>query len=259
MRPSSGSSTAVFTSASRATVSARSGATSGSKNTVVAPVAPHLLDEPRDVLRARLGLGCEPGEGNLAEAVALGEVPERRVARHEVTTLAPLETAPQLGIESLEAGDEGPRSPRRPQRVRDRPDERRVPDRVEPDVRVGSLSLRAAQEGEPVEHVDGRPRAALDRALEGGLEPAAEVRDEARGPDRLDIPGPELQVVRLRPGWREVHDLEARAADLLRREGEGIERRDDGVLRRRARRTTAAAGRDDRQRGDALRARTILE
>ena len=48
------------------------------------PGAPDDVDEARDVPGRRLRLRRQPLEGDLLEAVPLGEVPERRVARHDL-------------------------------------------------------------------------------------------------------------------------------------------------------------------------------
>ena len=67
-------------------------------------------------------------------------------------------------------------------------DDLREADGIEPDVRVDSPP-RASSE---------RPSRLGDGVLDRRLEAAAEVDDEVGVPDRLDVAGRELDVVRLR-------------------------------------------------------------
>ena len=136
--PSSGLSTAVSTPASRATVSASFGETSVSKNTVVAPAALHDVDERREAARRGLGLGREPVERNLLEAVARGEVAEGGMARDDLAALAVARgrcrNSPSSALEPARRADRA--AALRIERRRRSPRDRRVPHRVEPDVRI---------------------------------------------------------------------------------------------------------------------------
>ena len=98
------------------------------------------------------------------------------------------------------------------------------------------------------EHVDRGTVSLGDGILDRGLEPARRVDHEARIPDRLDVARRELDIVRLGPGWREVHDLGSVGHDLLGRPGQRIEGRDDGVGVIVAARTSAAGNRDERDK-----------
>ena len=142
MRPSSGSRTAVATPASRATVSARAGEASVSEKTVVAPRRAHLVDQSLDLPRAGLGLRLQADERDLHEAVPGREIPERRVARDDLTARAPGETPTVLVVERIEPRDEVVGRGRRPERRRDLPRDGCEADGIEPHVRIASPTGR---------------------------------------------------------------------------------------------------------------------
>ena len=120
------------------------------------------------------------------------------------------------------------------QRLADHTHEPRVAEGVEPHVRVVAVPIDAGRVEEGERGAVRGPR----RAFELWLEPVSHQEDEPGVLDRCDVVGRELEVVRLRAGGCQIRDVDARAADLLGGEGEGIEGGDD-VVPARARRVTA--------------------
>ena len=132
-----------------------------------------------------------------------------------------------LDVERAEPGDEGVRGGGVAERPGDRARDLGVADRVEPDVRVEPAA--DTQRARVVEDVEGRPAPPVDRSLDRGLEPVADVHDERRLLDAPDVPRRQLEVVRLGAGRRQVGDTDVLPSDLLGRVRQGIEGRDHRV------------------------------
>jgi Fur family ferric uptake transcriptional regulator len=99
-----------------------------------------------------------------------------------------------------------------------------------------------------IEDVERRAVTLLECVLERGLEAVAEVDDEFRVSNGLDISWRELEVVRLRARWSEVDDAVDRISrNLLRRPGERIERRDNSSLGARIVAAGTPGGDEDQQ------------
>ncbi len=194
----------------------------------MAPVRAHLVDEPLDVPRVGLGLGRDADEGHLLEVIPVGEVGERRMARHDLATLAASEPAGELLVELLEPFGERVRRLRTAEGSGDRAGDLPVAQRVEPDVRVG-LALLAVEQLDLPEDVERSPRTALDGVLDGRLEPAARVDDERRVAQPLDVAGAQLEVVRLGAGRGQVDDLASGRRHLPHRVRERVEGGDEGA------------------------------
>ena len=64
------------------------------------------LDNVRELLRSGLRLGREPSDGDLVEPVAGREVPERRVARHDLMPLACAQAGAIRAVEPVQVGDQ---------------------------------------------------------------------------------------------------------------------------------------------------------
>ena len=189
---------------------------------MVASCSRYLVDEPLEVTRRGLGLGREPGDGDLLEPVAVGEVPERGVARHDLAPLAVDEALLELAVELAQALDEVGRGSGPAEDVADPGDQLCISERVEPDVRIRILA-----ELDPAQQVDRLAVGSLDGVLDGRLEARAEVEDKSGRPHRLDVPDRELDVVRLGAGRGQVRDLRSWRCDLLRRERKRVEAGDD--------------------------------
>ena len=87
--------------------------------------------------------------------------------------------------------------------------------------------ILGGQQGEGLGDVECPVRGDLgDGLVESGLE-AGDVEDEVGLADLGDLLGAELEVMRLTAGRREVDDLDAVAADLLRGVRERVEPRHD--------------------------------
>ena len=99
-------------------------------------LAPDPLDERLQAPRARLRLRAEARERDLLEAVGLREVPERRVARDDLASLAVREPLAELAVEPPEPGDEPIGGRRVAQRRGNAACQRGVAARIQPDVRV---------------------------------------------------------------------------------------------------------------------------
>ena len=156
------------------------------------------------------------------------------MARHDLAAPAPREPAAVARVERVEPPDEAVRAGRTTERPGDSACDRRVPDRIEPDVWVEPLAARGSRtEIDAVEDVERRAAPPLGRLLHRGLEPVADVHEEPCLLHAADVPGRELEVVRLGAGRREVHDLGRRTGDLARRVRQRIEGRDDGIALRR--------------------------
>ena len=134
-----------------------------------------------------------------------------------LAALAVRESAAVLRVELLQLDESRRRRAGASNSSRDPLDSLREANRVEPDVRI---RLRAPETGRA-----SAPSRDVDRVLERGLEPAADVDDELGVANRLDVARRELDVVGLGAGRREVDDLVRAARDLLRRPGERIEGR----------------------------------
>ena len=143
------------------------------------------------MLGARLGLGVDPGDRDLVQVVARGEVAERRVARDEVAPGAVCEPVPVDGVERKHPRGELVRL-RGPAEGRADPlHDAREQDRVEPDVRVGLARLVAdtAAKRHAGQHVDALALGAVDCLLDRGLEPVREVEHDVGGLDAGDVSG----------------------------------------------------------------------
>ena len=219
MSPSSGFSTAVFAPASRATVSASRGETSVSKKTVVAPLSLDLSHDSLEVARGRLGLWCDAGERDLLEAVAVGEIAERGVARDDLLPVTPGEAALEVGVEHPQPGHKGLRWSL--ERIADASRLLGVAERIEPDMRISGDQVQ------PLEEIELLAVRTVHGSLEAGLEAGAEIEHDVGRADPLHVSRRELDVVRLGAGRGEVPDGDLVAADLLGRVREGIEGRRD--------------------------------
>ena len=132
----------------------------------------HEVDEVGDAASRRLGLGREPLERHLLEAVPRREVAERGVARDDLASLAARKPATELGVEPLELAGERVGRLRLPELDSDRTHHRGVANRVEPHVRVANdlavliLPLLQILSGEKVERAAARaaPRRSRARA-----------------------------------------------------------------------------------------------
>ena len=219
MSPSSGFSTAVFAPASRATVSASRGETSVSKKTVVAPLRSTSSHELLEVARGRLGLRRHPGERDLLEAVAVGEIAERSVAGDDLLPGTPGEAALEVRVEHRQAGHKGLRWSL--ERIADASRLFGVAERIEPDMRISGDQVQ------PFKEIELLAVRTVHGPLEAGLKAGAEIEHDVGLADPLHVSRRELDVVRLGAGRGEVPDGHLVAADLLGRVGEGIEGRGD--------------------------------
>jgi hypothetical protein len=153
------------------------------------------------------------------------------------------EPAPILTVERAEIAGDLARSLPAVESTADGDRDPCEPTGVEPDVRVGGCTLCAA--GTQLlrrEQVERSPRAALDRLLHCRLEAVAQVEDEIRVLQRLEVVRCELEIVRLRPCGREIDDVRPRSGDALGDPGEWVEARDDRRPAVGVARFTAAAG-----------------
>jgi len=109
--------------------------------------------------------------------------------------------------------------------------DRGEPDRVEPQVRVlGGMAVLvgAVEPGYQSADIEGVVGGlGLDRGVDGGLEPV-EVDDERRVVHPGDLPGRQLEVVRLSPRLRQRGDAHSIPADPRGDEGERVERSRNG-------------------------------
>jgi hypothetical protein len=179
-----------------------------------------LRDHPHQVLRAGLGFGRETGDGDLLQAIALGQIAEGGMARDDRAPRAGLEPRLELGIEPAQAPPERARLRGASEDLADPRRHRLVPERIEPDVRV--IPGRHA-----LQKVDLPPARACGSLLEGRLETGAEVEDEVGRADALDVAHRKLRIVGFGTRWGEIDDLDLVATDLLGRVGERVEAGND--------------------------------
>ena len=151
--------------------------------------------------------GSMPGDRDLVQAVARGEVAERRVARDELAARAVREAArgTRGRARRSRAASASPRG--RPAEHRADPlDDPREQHRVEPDVRVGLARLVADAARSPSPQ---RRRRVVPRAPRPPPRPRAGSRARGRGRRRAcwiarDVLRRQLDVVRLGAGRRQV-------------------------------------------------------
>ena len=182
----------------------------------------------------RLGLGREPLDRDLLEAVALGQVGEGLMARDDLVPGAVRQAAPVLAVEPVQPRDQpfrraAVRAERRPDAV----DDQRVAERVEPDVRVAVSSRRpgVSSRASPTRRCPRPSRAAAgSRGRAAGRGLRREALRVARETSRSCGSARGGQVLHADTG----------AANLLGREREWIERRDDVLLAARVARFAAA-------------------
>ncbi len=200
-------------------------------------------------LRVRLDLGRDPGDRDLPQSVAVGEVAEGAVAGHDHVRAARCQPGPVLGIEPGQALEvaRGVRAVlvrvigiRCGEGVGDGADHGDHARRIEPHVGVDiagedlavHLTSRClelwvdAQQFDVVEQIDGDDLVgdAGDGRVDLRLESTAEVEDHVGRLDGGHLLGLELQVVRSL-AWRgEIGDLHAVAPDAAGRFFEWVER-----------------------------------
>ena len=193
-----------------------------------------------DALGTRLGVGSEPADRVLRQAVRGGEVSERRVVRDDDAPRTRRESLCEVVVERGQVGGERLRVRRERvgvsrrdagERCFDRLAHLGVEHRIQPDVRVdrdavAALSRRRCQRGQIGEQVDRDTSRIGDRVLDGGLKSLTQVEHEVGRLDRRDGVGCELQVVRLHARRREVHDVDVVSADRFDGCLDGVERRD---------------------------------
>ena len=174
MRPSSGSSSAVVAPDSRATVSADFGGEERLGEHRSNAVCLHEVDGGLHVLRVRLSLRREAGDGDGLEAVPVGEVAERVVGGDELAALAIGEAFSVVAVERAQPGGQLPsRRPRLQVRRRS----------ARPPARRGSGRARRADRRPEARGLRGRrsPRRSTRRRPP---RPPAGSRDRGRGRDR---------------------------------------------------------------------------
>ena len=176
-----------------------------------------------EVVRGRLRLWRQPGDRDLLEAVSVGEIAERSVARDDLLPVTPGETALEVRVEHHQPGDKGLR--RTLERIADASRLLGVAERIEPDMRIDAIV--SGDQVQPLKEIELLAVCAVHSSFEVGLEAGAEIEDYRGRTDPLDVASRELDVVRLGSGWREVPDLDLVAPDLLGRVRKGIERRRD--------------------------------
>ena len=194
--------------AARATVSDSFGETSRSKKTVLICVATDQPDEIRELARARLRLGVDPGDRNLVEAVARREVAKRGMAGHELAAPAIGEPAPILRVELPHAGCEHGRARWLTERRADPRHDAREEERIEPNVRIrlACLVADAGFQRQAGQRVELLPRRGADRFLDGRLEPVGQIEHQLCLLQVADLPRGQLDVVRLCARRRQVLD-----------------------------------------------------
>ena len=218
LKPSTGSSVATSTPASRATVSAdlvrdeRLGEHRGRTGSA------DLLDEVLELTRAGLGFGERPASETSVSPYSAASRPNAACVVTITRALAPPETTLVHGVDRPRRVDQPVGVPPDIQVARPiRSYSERETHRVEPDVRIDL----------PVEDVERRSVALLDRFLDRGLEASSDVHDQLGIANRLDVARRELDIVGLCAGRCEVDDLERVPCDLRGRPCERVERRDD--------------------------------
>ncbi len=178
-----------------------------------------LFDQLLEVARRRLRLRRDPGQRDLRQVVGVGEVAERSVARDQLAPLALGEAGTELTVELLEVGDQDVGGGRIAERLGHGAGHRSEAHGIEPHVRIRPFgSLDRQRDWEQVD----RAIPARDRVLERRLELASQVEDDVGVDHALDVARGELEVVRLRTGWREVRHL-CVGRDPLGQEGERVE------------------------------------
>ena len=214
-------------------------------------------DEPREraeLLRARLRLGVDPGDRDLAQPVALREVAEGGVARDDLPARAALQASPVPAIERAQVSKQRGGGP--VQRGAEPPHDLGEEDRIEPDVRIGAeaglLSFRRLKR-QSLQDVDDAAARLGGGLADGRLEAVAEVQDDVGALDSADRSRRQLEVVRLGAGRREVVDLVTRSADPLGRVRQRIEGGNDRLLAARGGRAAAGqhAGRQHDNENDS--------
>ena len=150
---------------------------------------------------------------DLIQAVALCEVSECGVARHDLSPFAIRETDAVRAVERPQGGEQRPCVHRSGERAADPADDSLEQDRIEPHVRIGAETAFLADgrvERKSLQYVHLGPARVGNRSGDGRLEAVAEVQDEVRALDPRNRPRRQLEVVRLRARRSQVLDLRGR-------------------------------------------------
>ena len=134
-------------------------------------VKKNMSQPDRNASRTRRG---EARDRNLFQTVALSEVPEGGMTRHDLAARAIAQAGPILAVELPELGRE--RAGRAVEGGPDPPHDPLEEDRIKPDVRVGGKPfLVALVERQAGQDVDPLALCLRDRLADGGLEPVTEI------------------------------------------------------------------------------------